>query len=125
MEVVASTRGTSHPGLWSRTRSSDRWSQATPVASKAERLLSLKAFQHMSDATSRQPYLVAMDFAIPMARKCLWGLSGLAGTLVDPLGKRLLSRACAPHLPSGWKLPYSRRCPIIRSKETTKGESRC
>ena len=51
MEVVASTRGTSQPGLWSRTRPKGRWSQATPVASKAERLLSLKTFQHMSDAT--------------------------------------------------------------------------
>ena len=43
MEAVASTRGTSLPGLWSRTRSIDRWSQATPVvflSSKAERLLS-------------------------------------------------------------------------------------
>lgn len=57
MEVVASTRGTSQQGLWSRTRPSGRWSQATPFASKAERLLSLKTFQYMSDATCSLPRL--------------------------------------------------------------------
>ena len=65
MEVVASTRGTSHPVLWSRARSSGRWLQATTVASKVERLLNLKAFQHMSDATEQNelPHtMVAMDF---------------------------------------------------------------
>ena len=55
MEVVASTRGTSHPNLCSRTRPSGRWSQDTFVASMFERLLKQKAFQYMSDATSRKP----------------------------------------------------------------------
>ena len=70
---------------------------------------------------------MAKDFAIPMARKCLRGLSGLAGTLVDPWLQSLsLTGLRTPTCSLDENCLTADGVQLcLRSEETTKGVSWC